>query len=496
MTPSFRRRGRRARAALAIAMLCAGCGSRSTEPPASTPPPAAPQGPTQGMIQVTGTERLAWDQQPMPGASGGLEFAAYLDLNRIALPDVRCTPRPDGNLDCTAQLPALAPGLHVLQLAAIASQNGRLVESSRSAPIYLTKAVTQQPSAAFAPSVNLLPGVATPPDNAATPDDESAIEGTPRFSVQPVAESPRAFSDLAVTPDGNVFAAERLGRVRLLRRDSNELLDALVVDDVDTTGGRGLFSIALHPDYERNRFVYLLYAAQTAADPVFRIVRGREAGGRIGELAVLLDAAPAAADSWGVLRFGPDHRLYAALGEGPDGRGTGASYDGKLLRLEDDGRRAVDNADASPIVATVGGDPAGLLWTAATARLILRRLHGAADLLSSEPGRQTAALKWAPPARPAALAYVASPLEGGTGHLYAGDLGGGLHQIAWGGSPQNAALDRGRVIARELGAVRAVAAAADGSVYFATANADFSPLVGTATVKDFIVRLVPRVRDK
>ena len=292
MTPSSRRSGCGAIVALLLSLACAGCGKQSEPPPSSTPPPPAPSPPQvppqEGVIQVTGTERIAWDQQPMPGGSSqGLQFAMYLDFQRMAPPDLRCAPRADGSLDCSAQLPAMSPGLHILQLGSIGSQNGRLFESTRSQAVIVTKVSALQASAAAPPAseapraaggestASALPSGAPPVASAA---------GDGQLRIERVAETSASVADLAVSSGGDVFAAERPGRVLLLRRGTTVPLAALDLSDVATSAGRGLFSIALHPDFERNGLIYMLYAAQTAAEPVFRIVRGREIAGRIGEL--------------------------------------------------------------------------------------------------------------------------------------------------------------------------------------------------------------------
>ena len=467
-------------AALLVGIACAGCGGTKSQPPPSPPtapePPQVPPFPTP--IPITGSERIAWDQQPMSGST--LQFAGYLDTNRVALPDVQCRPRGDGVLDCSAQLPPMSLGLHLLRIAAIGTQNGRLFESSRSEALILAKtAALSSPHA-----LSVLDAADAP---------SAPVEG--QFVVERIASTSRSIADLAVSQSGQVFAAERLGRVLLINPGATVPAEALELRDVATTGGRGLFSIALHPDFETNGLVYFLYAAETAADPMYRIARGRAVGGRIGEIAVLLDAAPAAPDGWGVLRFGPDRRLYVALADDAERRGGDASYTGKLLRFDDGGRSAGDNPAPSPIVARHGGAPLALLWTAERTRLILRRSRAGSDILLSAPRRDAAIVEWAADARPAALAFLASDSAAGEGHLYAGDLGGGVRRIAWPPSDDREPLVSDAVVAREYGAVRAVASAPDGAIYFGTANIDLRAPDGATAATDFIVRIVPpRVR--
>lgn len=472
----------RAVAALLVGIACANCGGKQSQPspapPPASEPPRAP--PASGVIQVTGSERITWDQQPMPESTTALEFAAYVDVNRVALPDVRCAARADGNLDCSAQLPPMSAGLHLFRIAAIGTRNGRLYESSRSEPLFLTKVAALTPTAIAAAA-----GV-----SASDPAD-AAPSIARQFAVEKVATTSGSIADLALGAAGELFAAERLGRVLLQQPGAAALVDALELPDVATSGGRGLFSIALHPDFAANGLVYWLYAAQTADEPVYRIARGRVVAGRIGEIAVLLDAAPVAPDAWGVLRFGPDRRLYAALGDDPAGRSAGGSYLGKLLRLDDDGRAASDNATASPIVGSLGGAPVGLVWTGDHTRAVLRQSRAGREILLNEQNRDVSVVEWSADARPAGLAYVANAPGAADGHLYAGDLRGGVHRVRW-PAAGNGAVAADVVIARGFGAVRGIAAAADGSIYFGTANIDLRLPEGAPAANDSIVRITPR----
>ena len=64
------------------------------------------------------------------------------------------------------------------------------------------------------------------------------------------------------TPDGQtLFVAERTGVVRIVR-DGTLLAEPLIdiSDQVSSVNDRGLLDIAVHPDFENNPYVYLLYA--------------------------------------------------------------------------------------------------------------------------------------------------------------------------------------------------------------------------------------------
>jgi glucose/arabinose dehydrogenase len=93
--------------------------------------------------------------------------------------------------------------------------------------------------------------------------------------AEPVANGLHEPTDAAFTPDGRLFIAERGGEV-VVERD-RQVTTALSLVDVWTANQNGLVAIATDPQFERTRFVYLLYSAQSlSGDPVFRLARFRE----------------------------------------------------------------------------------------------------------------------------------------------------------------------------------------------------------------------------
>ena len=140
---------------------------------------------------------------------------------------------------------------------------------------------------------------------------------------------------LAFAPDGRLFVAERAGRVRIVNLSTSTSEIALTLDDVFRQGEAGLLGLALAPDFAATRLVYLYYTAVVGNGAVNRIVRYREAGGRLAERAVLLDDIPAATiHDGGRLRFGPDGLLYATAGDAANSSlaQDPASLAGKFLR--------------------------------------------------------------------------------------------------------------------------------------------------------------------
>jgi glucose/arabinose dehydrogenase len=173
----------------------------------------------------------------------------------------------------------------------------------------------------------------------------SSAKAQQRLALTLVA---KGFSDpVHVTAPSNerdvLYVVQRNGRVHAVDRSGAQLRIFLDLRDrVGQRGFQGLLSIAFHPRYEANRRLFVFYATagndifveeyrsrQGSVDPRTRrvILRIRQPKrGRFGHFG-------------GQLAFGPDGRLYAAIGDGlEDGAQSEANLYGKLLRLDVDGR--------------------------------------------------------------------------------------------------------------------------------------------------------------
>ena len=176
------------------------------------------------------------------------------------------------------------------------------------------------------------------------------------FSETLIATGLQSPTAMQFAPDGRLFVAEQGGRLRVIKNGA--LLSApFLTLTVSSVGERGLLGVAFDPDFATNRFVYVYYTATTPA--IHNRISRFTANGDVavaGSEVVILDLnnlSSATNHNGGALAFGPDGKLYAAVGENANGANAQsfANLLGKMLRINKDGSIPTDN----PFYGTASG---------------------------------------------------------------------------------------------------------------------------------------------
>jgi glucose/arabinose dehydrogenase len=149
-------------------------------------------------------------------------------------------------------------------------------------------------------------------------------------------------------PDGRLFVAEQGGQLRVIKNGALLATPFLTVT-VSSVGERGLLGVAFDPNFATNHFVYIYYTATTPAihNRISRFTATGDVAVAGSEVVIfeLDDLSSATNHNGGALSFGPDGKLYAAVGENANGANaqTLANVLGKMLRLNPDGSIPTDN---------------------------------------------------------------------------------------------------------------------------------------------------------
>jgi glucose/arabinose dehydrogenase len=357
----------------AVALIS--CGDSGPESPSPDPG---------GIVTIRGNERLGWDQQAASRADvARLRFAIYIDDARSEMPGVSCegNPTPAG-FPCSARLPSMTAGVHTLELAAFVVEDDRVIESARSAPfrVSVSPAFTAPGEPATAPS---------------TPPSSSTVDRNEAFSPIASAATFNDITSVAVTPDGWLLVAERAGVLRAMRLDEGRAPASIVIDGTIADGASGsLVSVAVDPEFTRTRIAYVLQTASSRNGLTWQLARYRQAGDVFGERAVLLEMGEASGVPKGLVKVGPDGRLYVALEDAGDvrrPRETG-EREGIVLRLNPDGTTPADQLSGSPVFATSRGEALGLDWNPETGAMwmALSDPQGSARLVTVAADRRRA----------------------------------------------------------------------------------------------------------
>jgi len=205
------------------------------------------------------------------------------------------------------------------------------------------------------------------------PEAETLIPET--LNQTPIPDEPTPTSELISTavqnlqtpweirflPDGRLLITERPGTLVLIDADS----EPIPIADVREQGESGLLGLALHPEFDQNRLLYIYLTYQGAGSLLNRVERYQFDGRVLSDRLVIIDQIPGAANhDGGRIEFGPDGLLYITTGDA--GYGANAqdinSLAGKILRLHDDGTFPADNPFGNAVYSYGHRNPQGLAW--------------------------------------------------------------------------------------------------------------------------------------
>ena len=172
---------------------------------------------------------------------------------------------------------------------------------------------------------------------------------------------------LDTLPDGTVLYTRRDAHdvVRLDPATGARTSLGRVPGVAGTDGEGGLMGLAVSPTFATDRWVYLMHTSPTDN----RIVRVKLLGDRLDTAGVQVLVQGIRRNKYhngGRLRFGPDGKLYASTGDAQNGAYAQDvdALEGKVLRLEPDGRVPADNPFGNLTWSYGHRNPQGLAFDA------------------------------------------------------------------------------------------------------------------------------------
>nr|PZN27772.1 MAG: glucose dehydrogenase [Chloroflexota bacterium] len=242
------------------------------------------------------------------------------------------------------------------------------------APAQTEEAPTVAPPAAEAPATTV------------PADPTSSAPAGPAGAEEPAPAAPAAFPPAIALREvgrgfdnplhlthagdgsGRIFVVEKRGRVLVLA-DGGPVEPAFL-DITDRVGSRaneqGLLSVAFHPRFEENGFLYVNYTDRNGDTVVSRFSAAGDRADPQSEVVLLQIDQPYANHNGGLVLFGPDGYLYIGMGDGGSGgdpQDNGQRTDtllGKLLRIDVDGGEPYGIPPDNPGAA--GGELRPEIW--------------------------------------------------------------------------------------------------------------------------------------
>jgi len=223
-----------------------------------------------------------------------------------------------------------------------------------------TPTPTPVPAAHPTATPTLVPTATPLPEGASPPEHMPSGVVSDTFLAD--AQFPVA---MAFAPDGMLFYNElHTGKIRVVQ-NGTLLPDPFYQFKVAGQPETGLIGLTLDPNFAQTHYVYVFYTSvpedQDNGGPngPNEVVRLTDVANKGTDLTPILRDLPSAPiHNSGTLRFGPDGKLFVALGDNDQGSNAQdlGTLAGKILRVNPDGSIPTDN----PFVGQTGKQPA--IW--------------------------------------------------------------------------------------------------------------------------------------
>lgn len=332
--------------------------------------------------------------------------------------------------------------------------------------------------------VKLQPAILDKNPEISTTNENSKIDiDSAKFEI--VAQNLNIPWEIAFLPNNDLLVTQRSGELLRIGADTKVIAE---IEGVNHTSEGGLLGLALHPNFNENKYIYLYFTSTQNGKIINKVERYTFENDRISNKKVIVDSIAGAANhDGGRIAFGPDGYLYITTG---DAQEEGSAQDknslsGKILRVTDEGSVPSDNPFGNEVWSYGHRNPQGLAWDDEGTlwstehgpsglgsgfdelnRIEKGQNYGWPNVKGDEVGSEMAMPILHSGARdtwaPADLAYL-------NGYLFFSGLrGSSLYSVY----TREIKFNLTRHFEDTYGRIRAVVAGPDGNLYFSTSNKD------------------------
>lgn len=221
------------------------------------------------------------------------------------------------------------------------------------------------------------------------------------FVLDKITDSIQVPFGMAFLPDGNMLVTNRFsGELIKVDIESGKKIVIKAVPKSYSRGDGGALDILLHPDYEKNEWLYFSHSFGDSISSSMAIDRAKFKGDSLTSVQRIFSAFPfyKSPSHYGSRMVIKDRHLYFTMGDRydlMDSAQTLNNHLGKVMRIWDDGRIPLDNPftdveGAKPEIWSYGHrNPQGLTLHPVTKELWLHEHgpKGGDELNRIEPGR-------------------------------------------------------------------------------------------------------------